>query len=79
MPPVEVEPRMAVFESELIAVKQDVNEIKGEVRTLGLDMAREFRELNVRLAGRPSWAVLTIITLLSSAVAGLTVAVATNF
>jgi hypothetical protein len=55
-----------------------VTEIKGEVHTLQLDMAREFRELNVKLAGRPSWAVLTIITVLSSAVAGLTVAVATN-
>lgn len=78
MPPVEVEPRMAVFESELSAVKTDVIEIKSELKAFQLEMAREFRELNVKLAGRPSWAVLSIITVLSSAAVGSMVALATT-
>jgi hypothetical protein len=72
-----LEERVAVLESRDQERKADVDGIiagLSEVRTL---LADEVRRLTDLLAGRPSWGVTFTLTVLSSLVVGLSVALAT--
>lgn len=66
MPPTEVE-RLATAEAAIGELREDVRGIKHDIREMRND-----------LAGRPSWAVSVIITILSSTVCGLAVALVTQ-
>lgn len=63
--PMEVGERLATLESGMSEVKKDIHEIRVD-----------FANMRDNLSKRPSWAVSTIITALSSACAGLLVALA---
>lgn len=59
--------KVARLEENQADMHRDIHEIKADVR-----------EIKATLAGRPSWAVVTLLTLLSSLVVGLAVALATT-
>jgi len=65
--PVTVEERVGVLEAGQIDIRGDVKSIQHDIR-----------EIHNTLAGRPSWAVATIIAVLSSTCCGLIVALATS-
>jgi hypothetical protein len=59
--------RIVALEGRMTGVEDDVRAIKHDVR-----------EMRDQLAGRPSWAVVTYITLMTSATVGLLVALASK-
>ena len=70
LPP--AEPRLAIVETRVDDVVKDVGEIKGSI-------ARIEERLIALIAGRPSWGVTVIVSLLSATTVGLAVAVASKF
>jgi hypothetical protein len=60
------EERLATLEAGSAEMKKDLHDIKSDVK-----------EMRTELAGRPSWAVTTIITMLSASCATLATLVAT--
>lgn len=61
-----LEVKVARLEENQADMHRDIHEIKTDVK-----------EVKDALSGRPSWAVVTLITILSSLVVGLAVALAT--
>lgn len=57
--------RLARVEEQNADMHTDIHEIKTDVR-----------EIKLQMSGRPTWAVVTLITVLSSLVVGLAVALA---
>lgn len=55
------------------AVKELSKELRDSIDKLTETLARDRRETDIKLNARPSWAILVIITFLSSAVVGLLV------
>ena len=66
--------RISVLEAELRAVKVDISEIRVDAK----EARAEIHEMRTDLARRPTWAVATVIGVLSSSCVGLLVALATN-
>jgi hypothetical protein len=67
MSPATNEERIGVLEASLVDVRSDVHDIRKDI-----GMIRD------KLAGRPSWSVSVVITILSSSSVGLLVALANN-
>lgn len=67
MAPASNEERLGVLEAGLVEVRADVHEIRKDIASIRSD-----------LAGRPSWPVSALITILSSACVGLLVALTNN-
>jgi hypothetical protein len=67
MSPATNEERLGVLEAGLTDVRTDVHEIRKDIGAI-----------RDKLAGRPSWAVSVIITVLSATCSGLVVALANN-
>jgi hypothetical protein len=64
------EERLATLETQVHEVKGDIGEIKSSVKDTQLDV----RQLREEYGRRPSWAVTVVLTVLSSLVVGLAVA-----
>lgn len=63
-----MEERVGVLEANQADTRKDIHEIQ-----------RDVRALRDQLAGRPTWAVCTIITLLTGAVTALTALLASAY
>lgn len=64
---------------ELIAAKKDIGFLRESHRNIECrinDVCKEIKEMREKLLKRPSWAILTIITMLSTICASLIVAIA---
>lgn len=66
--------RISVLETEVIAVKADILDLRADHK----DVKVEIHEMRTDLARRPTWAVATVIGVLSSTCVGMGVALLTG-
>jgi hypothetical protein len=66
--------RIVALEGRVGGVEADVHSMKNDLAKLRESTDSGFKELNARLISRPSWAVVTYITLTTSSTVGLVVA-----
>jgi hypothetical protein len=73
-----VEERMVSVEKGLEGVTEDIRDIKAGVDKMNDRMASSIQVVTDKLAGRPSWAVLAIFTVQTTAIGILATLVATG-
>lgn len=74
--PASTEERVGVVEAGISEVRSDVTDLRKEVRYDMGEIRKDVAAIRDSLAGRPSWAVSMIITILASSCVGLLVALA---